>query len=149
MRRDLALATFYWMLLVLWMALIFFFSAQAALQSKELSSGLTGFFIQAIERFFPAWNFSATAFHGLIRKIAHFVIYFVLGLFMIQALRASKITWKKATLLALVLCSVYAVTDEYHQFFVPGRGAQVTDVLLDSVASSLGVLSYYSWKRKE
>lgn len=148
MRRDLALATFYWMLLALWMLLIFGFSAQAAHQSKEVSLGLTDLLVRFINFCFPLSDVSVASWHSMIRKMAHLFLYFVLGILMIHALRTSRISWKRGLFLALLFCFLYAVSDEYHQFFIPGRGAQASDVVLDSGGSALGVLSYYLWKRK-
>lgn len=47
-------------------------------------------------------------------------------------------------LLALATCIVYAVSDEIHQLFVPGRGAQVKDVMIDSTGAFAGII-IYSW----
>ena len=44
--------------------------------------------------------------------------------------------------MALLICVLYAVSDEVHQIFVPGRGAEVKDVLIDSAGASVGVLMY-------
>ena len=48
---------------------------------------------------------------------------------------------KKAHLLgaALAFCSIYAVTDELHQYFVPGRSCQVKDVMIDSSGALTGI----------
>ena len=34
----------------------------------------------------------------------------------------------------------YACTDEFHQLFVPGRSGQITDVMIDTLGGSIGVL---------
>jgi VanZ family protein len=47
---------------------------------------------------------------------------------------------KKAPWLALGMCVLYAVTDEFHQSFVPGRSARVLDVGIDTFGSLLGLL---------
>jgi VanZ family protein len=41
-----------------------------------------------------------------------------------------------------VFCVLYAVSDEVHQLFVPGRGAQVTDVLIDNAGAFVGIGIY-------
>lgn len=41
---------------------------------------------------------------------------------------------------ALVICAVYAATDEFHQLFVDGRGFQFSDIFLDFCGALLGVL---------
>jgi len=78
----------------------------------------------------------------LIRKLAHFTVYFVLGILTANALKTSGVSTFKAVALALAICIVYAATDEIHQMFVPGRGAQVKDVLIDSVGAVVGIGVY-------
>jgi len=41
-----------------------------------------------------------------------------------------------------VFCVLYAISDETHQIFVPGRSAQISDVLIDSVGAIVGILMY-------
>jgi VanZ family protein len=71
--------------------------------------------------------------HHLIRKCAHFTEYFILSLLILRAVRAGEkgwhLRWALATVL-IVFC--YAGLDEFHQSFVPGRGAAFTDVLIDT-----------------
>jgi len=43
--------------------------------------------------------------------------------------------------LAVLLAAAYAVSDEFHQIFVPGRSAALFDVALDSAAALAGVLA--------
>jgi len=40
------------------------------------------------------------------------------------------------------LCFAYAVSDEFHQYFVPGRGPRWGDVMLDSFGAALGIIIY-------
>ena len=42
--------------------------------------------------------------------------------------------------LAFLICVIYAISDEIHQLFVPGRAGQVRDVLIDSAGSFLGII---------
>ena len=47
---------------------------------------------------------------------------------------------KKRTIISLVLGIIYASLDEFHQLFTPGRSAQITDVIIDSMGVMLGIL---------
>jgi VanZ family protein len=71
--------------------------------------------------------------HHLIRKSAHFIEYFILSLLVLRGIRAgrkeSHLAWALA---AIGIVGGYAALDEFHQSFVPGRTAAVTDVLLDT-----------------
>jgi VanZ family protein len=49
---------------------------------------------------------------------------------------------RRDAMVAVVLCTVYGVSDEFHQSFVPGRHATAWDVLKDAVGALLGVWLY-------
>ena len=76
----------------------------------------------------------------IIRKLAHFTEYFILGILVINMFNRNNISNKY--LISIILCIIYACTDEVHQFFVPGRSCQVTDVIIDSMGSIMGVYLY-------
>jgi VanZ family protein len=73
---------------------------------------------------------------GIITKIYHIVIFFLLSLFLLLAIVKGKFKNKYFTIVAILIALLYATTDEIHQFFVPGRNPAVNDVLIDS----LGIL---------
>jgi len=67
-------------------------------------------------------------------KTGHGIGYALLGAFLLRALaraERSGVTIRRV-LLAIVLATAYGVTDEFHQWFVPGRTADVHDVIADS-----------------
>ena len=66
----------------------------------------------------------------IIRKTAHFSLYFLggIGIFLITG------SLKKSIFIVFILGGL----DELHQYFVPGRGAQVRDVFIDSLGGILG-----------
>ena len=76
--------------------------------------------------------------NGFIRKCAHFFLYAVLGISVLLFIECY-LPRRKAWLLAAAVCLLYAAGDEFHQLFVPGRGAQVSDVMLDFCGSLAGV----------
>lgn len=78
--------------------------------------------------------------HHFIRKNAHFFIYLVLGVLVKVALMNSGIRGFKAIGIGLAICVGYAFSDEFHQSFVPGRGAQLSDVVIDSCGAGLGMV---------
>lgn len=137
---------FWWILLIIWMVLIFLFSAQTAVQSDSLSSGLIS---KIIHLLIPRFDLLSDAdklvyidhWNVIIRKSAHFFIYFVFSLLLISLLRQYGI--KKKYLLALLICLLYAVTDEWHQFFVAGRGPALSDVVIDLIGVLIGLILFY------
>lgn len=143
-----------WFLVLACMALIFSFSHQPGEKSAEISGEVTEIIIQTVEKITPKAEVDKDTFHGTLRKSAHFFAYFLLGLLMINALRASNKKGHRGLLWALILCVLYAITDEVHQTFIPGRSGEISDVILDSVGSSVGIGLYwlgetlYSWKKQ-
>ena len=71
--------------------------------------------------------------HHIIRKCAHFTEYFILSLLIFRGMRAGQKGWRlRWALTTVLIVAGYAALDEYHQSFVPGRQAAVTDVLIDA-----------------
>ncbi len=131
---------FPWILVILWMALIFFFSHQPATESSELSSGITRRITDIIEGTAPNININQESLSHIIRKCAHFGIYLVLGFLVTYALNHNNISRQKIILLAFLICLLYAISDEIHQLYIPGRSGQVSDVLLDSAGGLVGIV---------
>lgn len=134
--------TISWISVILWMILIFNLSAQPAVQSGKLSKRITNINIKAIKKVTPNTKLNTKKFDHIVRKNAHFFIYLGLGIFTIGALRRSGVRGYKCIAFALLICILYAISDEVHQIFVPGRGAQVKDVLIDSAGATVGILIY-------
>ncbi len=127
------------MIVILWLGLIFCLSAQPAGDSKELSSNTALWLIQWVEIVFPQWSLQSSDIHGPLRKMAHFILYFVLGLLFTWSMHIEKGNKNKKILIVITFCFFYALTDEFHQAFVPGRGAQWSDVAIDSIGSFFGI----------
>ena len=125
---------------VFWMAIIFKLSAQPGEQSNLLSSKVTGVIVSLAQRFRPDVN--VVSLNYFIRKCAHFLAYLVLGIIVLFAMRRIGLMGKKGVGFTLLLCIGYAITDELHQAFVPGRTPKLLDVLIDSSGASLGISIY-------
>ena len=95
-----------------------------------------------VEKVTPDMKFNIGRFNHILRKSAHFFAYLVLGILMINGLSSSDIYGFKGIGLAILICILYAISDEVHQLFIPGRGGQVSDVILDSVGTIVGILGY-------
>ena len=80
-----------------------------------------------------------------IRKAGHFTEFAILAILFQRALGARRGAWLNALWLAMV----YAVSDEWHQSFVPGRDALVADWIIDSIgaAAGLGIAASLRWMR--
>ncbi|MDG5789367.1 VanZ family protein [Evansella sp. AB-P1] len=128
-----------WIAVFAWMGLIFYLSHQPAEESSELSSGVAEVIITTVETVAPNVELNIRDFHSIVRKNAHFFIYLGLGILVLNAIRSSGIKGKRSVGLALIICVLYAISDEVHQLFVPGRSGEVMDVVIDGLGSSVGI----------
>jgi VanZ family protein len=89
--------------------------------------------------------------HLAIRKCAHFCEYAVLGFLAWRVVHLdpafSTASAARQYRLALLLCALYASTDEFHQSFVPTRHPAVLDVMLDTCGAAFGLLTTWSVRR--
>lgn len=78
-----------------------------------------------------------------IRKCAHVFIYTFLSILVSSILFSFNKRGKDVVVYILFICLFYAVLDEYHQSFVPGRGSLVSDILVDFGGAFIGVVLFY------
>jgi VanZ family protein len=111
------------------MAVIFFAS------TGEFSAANTGLIIRPLLRWlFPHISEERiTLVHFLLRKCGHFTGYAILGLLAARAFITSTHSRLRRNwfLVALFLVCLYALSDEYHQSFVPSRTGSIYDSLID------------------
>ncbi|MBM4761372.1 VanZ family protein [Bacillus sp. B15-48] len=132
-----------WTAVILWMAVIFYFSHQPAAVSNELSTRVTETIAEKVEKIAPNMEFNAGSLNHTVRKNAHFFNFFVLGMLVMFALRrCGKFQGYRRIGIVLTICILYAVFDEVHQLFIPGRSAEIKDVLIDGAGASVGVIVY-------
>lgn len=120
------------------MALIFLLSAEDAHDSKSRSGAIVGFLQDSFNS-----DLTDDFLSFLTRKAAHIIAYFILGILLYSIIKTYKLTTKRTIVLCIVLACFYAIFDEIHQLFVPGRSGEIRDVLIDTVAASAGVGIYY------
>lgn len=87
---------------------------------------------------FALSSLTASSVPGSFGNFGHFVLYFVLGVLFFLALPASRRP-RLAFALSVGLASLYGVTDEFHQSFVPGRVPDVMDWALDTAGALTSV----------
>ncbi len=128
----------YWLPLFVWMAVIF--GASADSQSVQHTSRFLEPFLRWIKPDITPETIDTIRW--MIRKAAHLTEYAVLAQLWWRALRGADRSagwsWRQAAL-ALLLCAIYAATDEFHQSFVKGRTASAGDVLIDTAGAALGL----------
>jgi VanZ family protein len=114
-----------WIPVIVWGALIFTLSTSAfsAASTSKVVDPMLRWLIPGITAA------SVDVCHMLVRKAAHFTEYGILFWLLVRGPMAQR------PHLALMLCIVYALTDEGHQVFVPGRTASLYDAALDSTGA--------------
>ncbi len=131
---------------------IFFFSDQSGTVSHQSSRKVALIVSEGIIKMSPTTsstkndiNIVAKVIEYPIRKIAHVLIYFILGLivyiglrFVLQGYMRSCYAFGVILLVFLVACA-----DEINQYFSGGRGASFSDVLLDTFGGTLGIYFFH------
>ena len=121
-----------------WMGVIFVMSAMPGDMSGETSGTLARMVLGAVSLLFgqeAAAGIPMDMVNLFVRKGAHMTEYAVLFWLYCRALRIEGA--KRPVPIALLLCVVYATTDEFHQSFVADRGPSVVDVCIDTLGAAI------------
>lgn len=78
----------------------------------------------------------------IIRKLAHFSIYALLGFFIMGLASTYRGTFYQKILSSTLLACLYAISDEIHQLFIVGRSGQFTDVCIDTLGALTGSILF-------
>lgn len=140
-----------------WMGVIFWLSAQNGDTSGQLSQGLLAWLVELIQGVLgPFWQWllgtevNQAVLHTGLRKLAHFSAYWILAMLIyadllwapIAPMRGRHTSLLTGWTYTLVICGLYAVSDEVHQAFVPGRGPSPIDVGIDTLGALFGLMVF-------
>ena len=119
--------------LLIWIGVIFFLSSgQGSMNETSLIIG------PLLHYLFPnAPETTIALYHGYIRKLAHFMVYFVLGVFAVRSF-AGRGPWPRV-LIAMLIVAAIASIDETNQSFESTRTGSPWDVLLDCFGGVVGI----------
>lgn len=117
------------LLAIAWMIFIFIMSSFNSIESSSQS----GFIVNIISNILNINNTEILSL--IIRKLAHFTEYLILGILVSNAIHIHN----KKIYLAIIICIIYAISDEIHQLFVPGRSCQITDICIDTLGTLTGI----------
>ena len=84
----------------------------------------------------------------ILRKGAHLFEFLILAILVAWVMVSYEITGRRAVVYVLFIVLLYAVSDEFHQLFVPGRTARVQDILIDFIGGIIGTVIFYTLKSK-
>ena len=128
------------------MYMIFSFSAQTADESGQLSMLVSEKVVLLLGKLTSGNLDTAQVgvyvdeIHFLVRKMAHFSEYFLLGLTLSLPLYVYRLRGFWLVLAAGLFCAGFAGLDEYHQSFVDARTPAIKDVGIDSIGAFIGIL---------
>lgn len=131
---------------VIWMCVIFSFSAQTKEESGAVSEGFSYRMVSTTGLLFHLHideeqiRAIARAIEGFVRKCAHMTEFAILAWLLYGWLCGWEIKRLRKVCLAAALAILYACSDEFHQLFVAGRAGRFSDVLIDSAGIVLGLL---------
>ena len=135
-------------LLVVWMSIIFGFSAQPVKESVSLSEKVGRVVSETVVPEFRSWpekkqNKFVKKIDFGVRKAAHFTEYAFLGMLWISffhSILRGRYGYKKEMIFSILASAVFAAGDEFHQLFVDGRHAKIHDVCIDTTGATGGIL---------
>lgn len=138
------------LLCLFWMGFIFYMSSNNGQISHEQSTKVVNIIEDSKSKLENKSNNQAKAekenltfLDKLIRKNAHGFLYMVLAILVSASFFSYKKLGRDAIVYILFICQFYAITDEFHQAFVPGRTSLVSDVLVDFIGSLIGLIIFY------
>lgn len=135
-------------LIIIWMATIFKFSGQQGTDSGDTSRKFTVAIIQIITG--KSLELDDPFVEGIqlfIRKMAHFSIYALGGFLIMNYTYTTEKLMRQKILYSIAFGAGYAITDELHQFFVPGRSARILDVGIDTAGVITGIFVYIALRK--
>lgn len=127
-----------WIILFSWLLVIFMFSHQqnSGSATKEIIS--TTISVKEEPKTEPLLD----GINFIVRKSAHITEFIILTLILFSLTSEYTKNEKKIILISIITCILCASGDELHQYFVPGRTALVTDVLIDSIGTIIALIIY-------
>ncbi len=149
MKRKLIIV-FSWILVLIWMGAIYFLSDMNAVESTHKSEKTINLVIKktiettnevGLTDKNPNSKKVAEISEKLdypMRKLMHASVYFILTLLLMNAFYQSGIRGKKIFIYSIIICFLYACSDEFHQSFVE-RTASFLDVIIDTIGGLLSI----------
>ena len=139
MKKNKFIAAILLSLVIAVAAVIFILSSQTGDVSSDMSQGVTDDLLSFVD----TGNQGGFSLHKLVRKCAHMAEYAALAFLLCAYIVCvwQRAPFYRAALIAWFISTLYGVTDEIHQLFVPGRSGAVKDVLIDAVGAAIGVLA--------
>ena len=133
-----------WIFTIIWMIVIFAFSTNDGAASVSTSKKVSYEVVNIVEKkkTEEQKRERVEEINPTVRKLAHAFEYAILCILLLLALKSSNIKEYKIYLIALIICILYATTDEIHQLFISGRSGELKDVIIDTGGATIGLMIY-------
>lgn len=134
-----------WLLVIVWMCLIFYFSSENSTESTNKSRGIINStnIVEKYESTNEGKERLLEALDVYFRKFAHGSVYLVLAVLVCFLIKDYTLDIKKILLISFIVCFIYSCSDEIHQLYVPGRSGEIRDIIIDNIGSIIGLLIFY------
>lgn len=133
-------------LVIIWMITIYYFSNQQGTGSSNTSKKVASVIVNICdikkEMTEQQKEEVIVVIEPIIRKLAHYTIYMVGGLLLVNCAYAYMSDEKRVILFSSIIGVIYAASDEIHQLFVDGRSGKILDVAIDSIGIFTGIAVY-------
>lgn len=133
-------------LVILWMIIVFHFSNQQGETSGKTSKMVATKIVEIIDMqgktIHQDKEIIVQRIEPIIRKLAHYSIYSIGGMTIINCIYLFINIEKRAIIYSTLAGIIYAVLDEIHQLFINGRSGAITDVIIDSLGILTGIAIY-------
>jgi len=107
----------YWLPTIVWAGIIFWFSSRSSITTTQIY-----------------WQ------DFTVKKTAHVFVYAVLAVLVYRSLKhTTKLTRIYLLIVALLITIGYALTDEFHQSFTPGREPHLRDIVIDGIGAAVAL----------
>jgi VanZ family protein len=132
-------------LALVWMCVIFGFSAQTKEESSVVSEGVSYRLVESTGFLFhlhldeEQLREIADSIENVVRKGAHMTEYAILAILIFVWIGQWQLTVLRRGCIAVLMSALYACSDEVHQLFVAGRAGRFSDVMIDSAGALLGL----------
>lgn len=141
-----------WILVILWMCIIFYFSSIDSNKSTDQSRSVVNK-TNIIEIYKEKANVDSekatSKIDRIFRKIAHGIEYFILVILVCSLVNEYSVNLSKILLISFIICFIYSCSDEAHQLLISGRSGEIRDIIIDNIGNGIGLLSYYLFKRRK
>lgn len=133
-------------LVLVWMIIVFSFSGQHGKSSGNMSRSVSGIVINIIDIGNKCTDIEKEKLievvEPMIRKLAHYILYTIGGIFIANCVFQFCKKEKKIILVSLIIGILYAVSDEVHQLIVIDRNGNIKDIIIDTLGIFTGIIFF-------